>query len=664
MVAAMPLQNDARPNEKTVTLRDLRRVAFGLSAAIMIVMIAGAINDDSGSSTATAELDEISSKSFISITAGQSGSIAEGSTATTAVMTVATDSTPTGCSISSGHTDVDNDGNLPFAISATCAITVNDADDFDFENNVNSWTLTILANDASGADVETVAISVTDVEISITSNSANLAENAADDDAVLTMASTGDDADANGWSITGGNTNGDGDGNLPFAINSGTGAITVNDAGDLDRETTASYTLEISISDGTGNAVTEDVVITITDVDDNDPVFADETASANVDEGTQSVGTYTGTDADSGDTLVYAIVDSDDAAASVDHDLFTINSGTGALTFSAAPDFENQGCGAGNNDEVCVVVISVSDGSGTTDTMTITATVVDTNDNSPVFTAGDAATVTPNEEQQTIATYGATDADANTNIVYSISGGQDSALFTVNTGSGALTFTNAPDFENPGCGANTDSNACTVILTATDGTNDDTITVTVNIQDTNDNSPVFSDGDADAVTVNEGTTTVATYTATDGDAGSSLTYTIVAAGTDANSVDHDLFSIDASSGALAFANAPDFENQGCGADNNDEICVVILSVSDTSTTDTITVTVTVANLNDNSPVFTAGDTATATPNEEQQTIATYGATDADAGTTIAYSISGGQDSGLFTVDTGTGALTFTNAPDF
>ena len=54
MVAAMPLQNDARPSEKTVTLRDLRRVAFGLSAAIMIVMIAGAINDDGGSASATA----------------------------------------------------------------------------------------------------------------------------------------------------------------------------------------------------------------------------------------------------------------------------------------------------------------------------------------------------------------------------------------------------------------------------------------------------------------------------------------------------------------------------------------------------------------------------------------------------------------------------------
>jgi hypothetical protein len=64
MVAAMPLQIDARPSEKTVTLRDLRRVAFGLTAAIMIVMIAGAINDDSGSASATV-LEETSEKQFV-----------------------------------------------------------------------------------------------------------------------------------------------------------------------------------------------------------------------------------------------------------------------------------------------------------------------------------------------------------------------------------------------------------------------------------------------------------------------------------------------------------------------------------------------------------------------------------------------------------------------
>ena len=167
------------------------------------------------------------------------------------------------------------------------------------------------------------------------------------------------------------------------------------------------------------------------------------------------------------------------------------------------------------------------------------------------------------------------------------------------------------------------------------------------------------------MTVNEGTTAVGTYAATDADADAALTYSIVASGTDENSVDSDLFSIDSSTGELTFSAAPDFEDQGCGANNDDEVCVVILSVSDTSATDTITITVTVADLNDNSPVFTAGDTATATPNEEQQTIATYGATDADAGTqTLLTQFLGGQDMDLFTVDTSTGALTFTNAPDF
>ena len=63
MVAAMPLQIDARPSTKTVSLRDLRRVAFGISAAILIVMIAGAINEDSGSVSASV-LDEESTTKY------------------------------------------------------------------------------------------------------------------------------------------------------------------------------------------------------------------------------------------------------------------------------------------------------------------------------------------------------------------------------------------------------------------------------------------------------------------------------------------------------------------------------------------------------------------------------------------------------------------------
>ena len=114
MVAAMPLQIDARPSEKTVTLRDLRRVAFGLTAAIMIVMIAGAINDDSGSASATVELGEESVANYVfTIDNGQSAAKAENLAAGQNVLTVAvTDGPATGCQIASGNSDVDSDLSL------------------------------------------------------------------------------------------------------------------------------------------------------------------------------------------------------------------------------------------------------------------------------------------------------------------------------------------------------------------------------------------------------------------------------------------------------------------------------------------------------------------------------------------------------------------------
>ena len=60
----------------------------------------------------------------------------------------------------------------------------------------------------------------------------------------------------------------------------------------------------------------------------------------------------------------------------MDHDLFSINAGSGVLTFASAPDFETPGCGAGNNGNTCNVVVQVTDGART-DTITITATVTD-----------------------------------------------------------------------------------------------------------------------------------------------------------------------------------------------------------------------------------------------------------------------------------------------
>lgn len=73
----------------------------------------------------------------------------------------------------------------------------------------------------------------------------------------------------------------------------------------------------------------------------------------------------------------------------------------------------------------------------------------------------------------------ATDADAGDIIAYSISGGADAALFTINTETGLLAFKAATDFEHPG-DANAD-NAYEVTVRASDGSLADDLSVVVTV---------------------------------------------------------------------------------------------------------------------------------------------------------------------------------------
>jgi Ca2+-binding RTX toxin-like protein len=59
-----------------------------------------------------------------------------------------------------------------------------------------------------------------------------------------------------------------------------------------------------------------------------------------------------------------------------------------------------------------------------------------------------------------------------------------------------------------------------------------------------------------------------------------------------------------------------------------------------------------------------GDTASLSIPENIATVTTVTATDADAGTTLTYSISGGADAALFQINASTGALSFISAPNF
>ena len=108
-------------------------------------------------------------------------------------------------------------------------------------------------------------------------------------------------------------------------------------------------------------------------------------------------------------------------------------------------------------------------------------------------------------------------------------------------------------------------------------------------RETHGNFGIASDGeDPGAVTVAENTTAVTTVIAVQ--ATGTVTYAI------SGGADADLFAIDASTGELTFASAPDYENPTDGDTNNDYVVIIQATDSDDSDTDTQALTVTVTDI--------------------------------------------------------------------
>jgi hypothetical protein len=162
--------------------------------------------------------------------------------------------------------------------------------------------------------------------------------------------------------------------------------------------------------------------------------------------------------------------------------LFTIDAATGALSFSAAPDYETPA--DANADNVYDVTVQVSDGS-LTDTQAIAVTVTPVNDTVPVITSdggGTAASVSVAENGTAVTTVAATDADqpAQT-LTYAIVGGSDAALFAIDPSTGALRFNGAPNYEAPS-DADAD-NIYDVVVQTSDGTFATTQNLSVTVTD-------------------------------------------------------------------------------------------------------------------------------------------------------------------------------------
>ncbi|BDT69843.1 hypothetical protein os1_40350 [Comamonadaceae bacterium OS-1] len=544
--------------------------------------------------------------------------------------------------------------------SSTGALSFLSAPDFENPTDTggnNVYDVTVRVSDGSLADTQAIAVTVTDVNDAppvITSNGAgatasvSIAENGT---AVATVTATDADGPTLSYSIVGGADA------ARFQINSSTGTLSFVTAPDFENpaDVGADNVYDVTVQASDGNLTdTQAIAVTLTNANDNAPVITSNgggaVASLNQAENGTPVTTVTATDAD-GSALTYSISGGADAA------LLQINPSTGVLSFVTAPDFENPTDAGANN--VYNVTVRVSDGTFT-DTQTLGVTVTDVNDNAPVIAsngAGATASVSITENGTAVATVTATDADGPT-LSYSIVGGADVARFQINSSTGALSFVTAPDFENPAdVGAD---NVYDVTVQASDGSLTDTQALAVTVTNLNDNTPVITSqggGASAALSVVENNTTVTTVAASDAD-GSALTYSI-SAGADAA-----LFQINASTGALSFVSAPDFENPTDAGANN--VYNVTVRVSDGTLTDTQNLAVTVTDVNDNVPVITSnggGTTANVSMAENSTAVTTVAAIDTD-GPTLTYSVVGGADATRFQINSSTGALSFVTAPDF
>src|SRR6185295_5901427 len=143
----------------------------------------------------------------------------------------------------------------------------------------------------------------------------------------------------------------------------------------------------------------------------------------------------------------------------------------------------------------------------------------------------------------------------------------DAAKFSINASTGALAFVTAPNFESPtDAGPN---NVYDVTVQVSDGTNTDTQAIAVTVTNQNE-APVISSnggGATSSVSVTENSTAVTTVTSTDQDAGQTLTYSIVPVAS-GGAADAAKFTINATTGALSFVTAPNFESPTDAGTNN------------------------------------------------------------------------------------------------
>jgi len=311
-----------------------------------------------------------------------------------------------------------------------------------------------------------------------------------------------------------------------------------------------------------------------------------------------------------------------------------------------------------NHDNVYEVTVGATGITGVTSFQTYLLTVGNVNE-APTITSnggGDGAIIHVLENTTAVTTVVGADQDAGATLIYGIAG-RDAGLFRIDQVTGALTFVTPPDYENR------PSPDYRVDVLVTDGTFVARQSLLILVDDDKTELPVIlsnGGGASAAVNVHETTTAVTTVQVRDYEFGSRIEYGI------SGGADAALFRIDSYTGQLSFRAPPLFSApQDAGADNVYDVVVSARGYDrpdDAVVTQSLRIAVT-----DTAPrIISDGGQSSATLSivENRAEVTAVDAVDADGDTRITFSIVGGADAALFTIDPVSGALAFRRAPDF
>ena len=452
------------------------------------------------------------------------------------------------------------------------------------------------------------------------------------------LATDGDtDDDVTGYEITGGADQ------SFFSIGATSGALTFDDAPNFedaqDQGTDNTYVVEVQATSGTGTRVktaTQTITVTVTDMAGEAPGKPDApTVSA---ASVTSLTVSWSAPANAGPAITDYDVDYRIGGSWSDWD-HTGTATTATLT------------GLSENTSYLVQVRATNDeGTGSWSDSGTGTTDADANA-APTFSS--SSTFDAAENQTLAGTVLATDGDTDDDVTgYEITGGADQSFFSIGATSGALTFDDAPNFEDAQDQGTDNTYVVEVEATSGTGTREKTATQTirVTVTDVAGEAP----GKPDAPTVSPASATSLTVSwSSPANAGPAID-------------DYDVQYREGTSGSWSDGNHTGTATTATltGLSENTSYQVQVRATNDEGTgswSDSGTGT-TDADANA-APTFSSSSTFDAA--ENQTAAGTVLATDGDTDDDITgYEITGGADQSFFSIGATSGALTFDDAPNF